>query len=103
MASIKRRSGATFMEIAAAGDTSHTTVRRVMAAAFPNLLGKGRNAIPRDMGDLLARAFKGKALDTTAGQLLGEDPAVVLAAAEALAELARRRLAEQQQEGPLAA
>ncbi|MFF6984245.1 hypothetical protein ACFZAV_42785 [Streptomyces sp. NPDC008343] len=99
----KRRAGATFTEIAEAGATSHTTVRRVLVAAFPHLLGKGRNAIPRDVGDLVARAFKGKALDQSAGRLLGENPAAVLEAAEALAELARRRIAEQQQNGPVAA
>lgn len=102
MASMERRSGATFDEIAAAGGTSHTSVRRVMAVAFPHLLGKGRNAIPRDMGELVARAFRGKTLNHSAGRLLGEDPAAVLEAAEALAELARRRLADQQN-GPVAA
>ncbi|MGW6569977.1 hypothetical protein [Streptomyces sp. NPDC054975] len=90
--------GASLTEIAAAGGTSHTNVRRALVSAFPTLVGKGRSTIPHDMGELLAKAFRGKALARSTGQMLREDPAAVLTAAEALAELARRALEDQRRD-----
>ncbi|MFE2936803.1 hypothetical protein [Streptomyces sp. NPDC059278] len=103
MTSNKRPAGASLNEIATAGGTSHTQVRRTLVSAFPTLVGKGRNTIPREVGELLAATFRGGIMGRPTGRMLGEDPAAVLAAAEALAELARRALAERQEDGPLAA
>ncbi|MGW4954566.1 hypothetical protein [Streptomyces parvulus] len=103
MTSTKRHAGASLTEIAAAGGTSHTQVRRTLVSAFPTLVGRGRNMIPREVGDLLAVTFRGGVMSRPTGRMLGEDPAAVLEAAEALAELARRALADRQQNGPVAA
>ncbi|WP_432017676.1 hypothetical protein [Streptomyces hydrogenans] len=97
-----KKPGASLNDIAAAGGTSHTNVRRALVSAFPTLVGKGRSTIPHDMGELLAKAFKGKALARSTGQMLREDPAAVLTAAEALAELARRALEDQGKKEPAA-
>lgn len=100
MGSTTRSRGTSLVEIAAAGGTSHTNVRRALVNVFPALVGQGRSKIPHDVGELLAKAFKGKALARSTGQMLKEDPAAVLVAAEALGELARRALADRQKNGP---
>ncbi|MFF9908786.1 hypothetical protein ACF1HU_35900 [Streptomyces olivaceus] len=98
MATTMRR-GKSLTEIAAAGDTSHTNVRRALVAAFPNFVGRGRGGVPHDVGELLATTFRMKVLTRHAAQKLGTDPAEVLSAAEALAALARMALEDQQKTG----
>ncbi|MEV5880727.1 hypothetical protein AB0L75_42455 [Streptomyces sp. NPDC052101] len=93
--SARGHGGATLMEIAAAGETSHTTVRKVTMMAFPAIAGRGHRSIPRDLGRLLAVALRNRSLNFPTARLLQSDPAAVLAGAEALAALARRALEEQ--------
>lgn len=87
--------GATLMEIAAAGGVTHTTVRQITKEAFPRFIGGRHRGITRDLGELLAVAFRSKSLSLPTARLLRSDPAAVLAGAEALAELARRAMADQ--------
>lgn len=94
MSPTTQRRGASLVEIAAAGETSHTNVRRALVAAFPGLVGVGPRKIPHDVGELLAVTFRTRVLTAHAAQMLGENPAAVLEAAEALAALARRALDE---------
>ncbi|MFJ2407043.1 hypothetical protein ACIOUE_37750 [Streptomyces xanthochromogenes] len=85
----------TFREIAARGNSSHTRVRKIMAAG---ILGDDRyqpgnqEGVPEDEGDLVATVLRGSVASPTTAQVLNSNPGVVLEAALALAELARRQM-----------
>lgn len=77
----------------AAGKTDPTSQRVLRLVLGAGYTGR-RRGIPRPLGELFARAMKGEALTTPTARLLAENPWVVLAAADALAELALMRIAE---------
>ncbi|MEU2874443.1 hypothetical protein ABZ769_35500 [Streptomyces olivoreticuli] len=92
--SVERR--LTFQEIAVRGHSSHTRVRKIVAAGILGDAGYqpgNQDGVPEDAGDLIATVLRASVASPTTAQILKSNPSVVLEAALALAELARRQLA----------
>ncbi|MFE9484652.1 hypothetical protein ACFYNM_39495 [Streptomyces spororaveus] len=91
--SVERR--ITFREIAARGNSSHTRVRKIVAAGILGESGYqlgNKDGLSEDEGDLIASVLRGSVASPTTAQIMATNPGVVLEAALALAELARRQM-----------
>ncbi|WHM41148.1 hypothetical protein [Streptomyces sp. BPTC-684] len=85
----------TFQEIAVRGNSSHTRVRKIVAAGILGDSGYqpgNQDGVPEDEGDLIATVLRASVASPTTAQILKANPGMVLEAALALAELARRQL-----------
>ena len=96
----ERVAGMTLREIAEDAGTTHTRVRHlIMRGLIPYDAALRRQGIPADIGALIATVINADTASTVTAELMREDPAKVLEGALALAELARRALAEQARQG----
>lgn len=87
----------TFQEIAERADTSHTRVRKIVAAGILGSDGYrpgNRDGLSEDEGELIATVLKASVASPTTAQIMTTNPGLVLEAALALAELARRQMTE---------
>jgi hypothetical protein len=83
-------------DISAATGMSNTAVQRIAShASLRQGANRARRSIPAALADLLTVAIRSRVLTLQTARMLGSDPAAVLEGAQALAEIARRRLAEQ--------
>jgi hypothetical protein len=88
----------TLREIAQSAGTTHTRVRHLITRGLIPY-DAPRRGIPSDVGSLIATVITADTASTVTAELMREDPAKVLEGALALAELARRALAEQARQG----